>query len=201
MKTGYAILLAALCALGAANASAADATAGKELATPCAACHGADGNSLAPNWPKIAGMGEKYLLKQLKEIQSGSREILEMAGQLDNMSAADLENLAAYFAGQTMSGGAAKPQLVDAGEAIYRGGVRESGISACTACHSPTGQGNSLAGFPRLGGQHSVYIEQQLLRFQTGERNNDAEGVMRDIAKRMTAAEIKAVSSYASGLR
>lgn len=201
MKTGYAILLAAACALGAMTSNAADATAGKALSAPCAACHGADGNSIAPNWPKLAGMGETYLLKQLVDIQSGQREILEMAGQLDKMGPQDLENLAAFYSGQTISGGAAKPDLVDAGEAIYRGGVKESGISACTACHSPTGQGNSLAGFPRLSGQHATYIEAQLLSFQTGGRNNDAEGVMRDIAKRMTAAEIKAVSSYASGLR
>ena len=194
-------LLATLLSSISLSALAGDAEAGKALAAPCAACHGPDGNSLAPNWPKLAGMGERYALKQLNDIKSGARSIPEMAGQLDNMSGEDLENLAAYYASQTMSGGVAKAELVAEGESIYRGGVRESGISACTACHSPTGKGNTLAGFPRLSGQHATYIEAQLLKFQSTERNNDAEAVMRDIAKRMTAAEIKAVSSYASGLR
>ncbi len=193
--------LAALLSAASLPALAGDADAGKDLAVPCAACHGPDGNSVAPNWPKLAGMGERYLLKQLKDIKSGARSIPEMTGQLDAMSDSDLENLAAFYAAQTMSGGVAKAELVAEGETIYRGGVKESGISACTACHSPTGKGNVLAGFPRLSGQHATYIEAQLLKFQSTERNNDAEGVMREIAKRMTAAEIKAVSSYASGLR
>ncbi|MFK7730733.1 MAG: cytochrome c [Pseudomonadales bacterium] len=193
--------LAALLTSVSLPALAGDAAAGKDVAAPCAACHGSDGNSVAPNWPKLAGLGERYMLKQLNDIKSGARSIPEMMGQLDNMSGEDLENLAAYYASQTMSGGVAKAELVAEGESIYRGGVKDSGISACTACHSPTGKGNVLAGFPRLSGQHATYIEAQLLKFQTTDRNNDSESVMRDIAKRMTAAEIKAVSSYASGLR
>lgn len=195
------VLLISAISLLAIPTLAADADAGKALAAPCAACHGPDGNSVAPNWPKLAGMGEKYLLKQLSEIKSGTRAIAEMTGQLDAMSDTDLANLAAYYAGQAMSGGSTEPDLLELGESIYRGGVKEQGIAACTACHSPTGAGNALAGFPRLGGQHASYIESQLKKFQTEDRKNDAEAVMRDIAKRMTPAEMKAVSSYASGLR
>lgn len=187
--------------LFAATNANADAAAGEKLAAKCVACHGAGGNSAVPNWPKLAGAGERYLLKQLTEINSGARNIPEMTGQLTGMSADDFKSIAQYFSSQTMSASVAKAEALELGESVYRSGVQESAISACTACHSPTGAGNSLAGFPRLSGQHATYIENQLLKFQTGERSNDAESVMRDIAKRMTGAEIKAVANYASGLR
>ncbi len=193
-------LLAGSTLLVATNANA-DAAAGEKLAAKCVACHGANGNSAVPTWPKLAGAGERYMLKQLTDISSGARSVPEMTGQLDGMTADDLKSIAQYFSSQTMSAAVAKDEALELGESVYRSGVQESSISACTACHSPTGAGNSLAGFPRLSGQHATYIENQLLKFQTGERTNDAESVMRDIAKRMTAAEIKAVSNYASGLR
>ena len=178
-----------------------DPEAGKTKAAQCAGCHGADGNSPAAAFPKIAGQGEKYLLKQLQEIKDGTRPVAQMAGQLDGMNDQDLENLASYFASQTMSGSAAKQDLVDMGASVFRAGIKEQGIASCTGCHSPTGAGNAPAGFPRLSGQHADYIELQLLMFQKGERNNDSDSVMRSIAERMTAQEIKAVSSYASGVR
>lgn len=181
----------------------ADAAAGKALTAACGACHGADGNSVNPAWPKLAGQGEKYLLKQLQDIKSNARAIPEMTGQLTNMSDQDMANVAAYYASLPGTGSAAAndAEQLKLGEQVYRAGVKDSGISACTACHSPTGNGNALAGFPRLSGQHAAYIEAQMQKFQSGARNNDAEAVMRDIAKRMTAAEIKAVSNYAAGLR
>lgn len=201
MKLQHILALLFSSLLCSGSVAAGDAAAGEKLAAPCAACHMADGNSVAPNWPKLAGMSEKYLLKQLQDIKSGARAIPEMTGQLDAMNEQNLADMAAFFASQEMTGSAADPELVELGQAIYRGGIKESQTSACMACHSPTGKGNSLAGYPRLSGQHATYIENQLLKFQTGERDNDAESVMRDIAKRMTAAEIKAVSSYAAGLR
>lgn len=201
MKT---ILLAVnLCLLTMASLALAkgDPEAGKAKAAQCAGCHGADGNSPTAAFPKIAGQGEKYLLKQLQDVKEGTRVIAQMAGQLDNMNAQDLENLASYFASQTMSGSAAKQDLVETGSSVYRAGIKEQGIAACTGCHSPTAAGNAPAGFPRLSGQHADYIEQQLLMFQKGERDNDSDSVMRSITERMTAQEIKAVSSYASGVR
>lgn len=198
------ILLAVnLCLLTTANMAFAegDPQAGKTKAAQCVACHGADGNSPAPTFPKLAGQGEKYLLKQLQEIKSGVRPVAQMTGQLDNMSDQDLQDIASHYAAQTMSGGAAKKDLVELGASVYRAGIKKQGIAACTGCHSPTAAGNAPAGFPRLSGQYADYIEQQLSQFQKGERSNDADAVMRDIAERMTAKEIKAVSSYASGLR
>lgn len=181
--------------------AAGDPKAGEAKVAQCAACHGPDGNSPTAAFPKIAGQGEKYLLKQLRDVKENVRPIAQMTGQLDNMSDQDLQDIAAYYASQTMSGAAAKPELVALGESVYRAGVKEQEIAACTGCHSPTGTGNAPAGFPRLSGQYADYIEQQLLTFQSGERNNDADAVMRSIAERMTAEEIKAVSSYASGVR
>lgn len=202
------VLITALLVLGVANqALAADAAAGKSLTTACGACHGADGNSPAPNFPKLAGQNAKYLIKQMKDIKSGARQVAVMAGQLDNMSEKQIADIAAYYSSQTMKLGAAKEDLVKLGERVYRAGDREKGLSACSGCHSPTGQGNEPGGFPKLGGQHAEYIAAQLRAFRTGAeddkagRHNDGDTrIMRDIAYRLSDKEIEAVASYISGL-
>jgi cytochrome c553 len=217
-------LAASLSALvGAAQAVALEgnAAAGKQKTEACVACHGADGNSASPAFPKLAGQGERYLIKQLENIRCGSlpveeqkerkclpRPVPTMAGQLDNFNEQDLADIAAYYASKPISVGQAKADLVELGEAIYRGGVREKGVAACSGCHSPTGQGNAPAGFPALGGQHADYIAAQLKAFREGAdydgekgRSNDGDTkMMRDIAYRMSDREIEAVSSYISGL-
>jgi cytochrome c553 len=189
-----------------------DAANGETLAAPCAACHGPDGNSLAPSFPKIAGLGEKYLYKQLTDIQSKTRDILEMAGQLDAMSDQDLQDLAAYFASQPIQlSGASDQELMlnsgemvsslELGEEVYRAGNAATKVPACTGCHSPRGLGNEPAAYPRLSGQYADYIEKQLHAFKKGERANDGEArTMRSIAQHMSEAEIKAVASYIAGL-
>ncbi len=179
-----------------------DADAGKDLATTCLACHGETGNSMAPTFPNIAGQGEKYLLKQLKDIQSGNRPIPTMAGLLDNMSEQDLADIAAYYAGQARSTGAAKEELVELGESIYRAGIPRKNIAACTACHAPSGNGNDLAKFPSLAGQWPEYTVQQLKAFQSGERHNDGDSrMMRGVALDMNEQEMEAVASYIYGLK
>ena len=179
-----------------------DGDAGKALTQVCAACHGNDGNSASPANPKLAGQGERYLLKQLQDIKAGNREIALMTGLLDNLNDQDLKNIAAFYAGQSQTDGAADPALVELGEEIYRNGQHERGIAACTGCHGPAGKGNEPALFPRLAGQHADYIAQQLRHFAEGRRENDGEGrAMRGIAERMNENEIKAVSSYIEGLR
>lgn len=211
------LMIAALMVLGVAtNAMAAgDATAGKAKTAACAACHGADGNSAAPTFPKLAGQSEKYLFKQLNEInrkdKAGKiiRSIPTMMGQTEHLSQQDLADIAAYYAGQKMSGGAAKADRIALGAEIYRSGDKEKGLAACSGCHSPTGVGNAPAGFPKLGGQHADYIAAQLKAFRTGAddaenpaaRTNDGDTrIMRDIAYRLSDKEIDSVSSYASGL-
>jgi cytochrome c553 len=191
----------AACVLAGNVLAEGNADAGKAKAVVCGACHGADGNSPAPTFPKLAGQHASYLLKQMKDIKSGARSVPTMAGQLDALAEQDLQDIAAYFAAQKMSPGAAKEELVALGQSVYRAGVREKGIAACTACHSPTGAGNGPAKYPALGGQHADYIAVQLRAFRNDERTNDGDTrIMRDVASRLSDKELDAVASYASGL-
>ena len=193
-------LLLTLGLVGVANA-AGDAKAGQAKAAVCGACHGADGNSMAPNFPKLAGQGERYLLKQMHDIKDGKRTVLEMTGLLTNLSDQDLADIAAYFSSQNGSVGAADPKLVAQGEALFRGGKLAEGMPACTGCHNPAGQGNAEAGFPHLGGQHAAYTAKQLTAFREGERTNDGDAmIMRSIAAKLSNKDIAAISSYIEGL-
>lgn len=193
-------LLLTLGVTGLAQA-AGDAAAGQAKTAVCGACHAPDGNSLAPNFPKLAGQGERYLLKQLNDIKSGNRQIVEMTGLLDNLSDQDLADIAAYYASQTGSTGQADPKLVERGEALFRGGNLELGMPSCTGCHAPNGAGNDLAGFPKLSGQHAAYVAKQLTDFREGNRTNDGDTmIMRAIAAKLSNKDIEAVSSYIQGL-
>ena len=188
-------------AQAAATAVVGDAAAGQAKTAVCGACHGPDGNSMAPNFPKLAGQGDRYLLKQLHEIKDGKRQVLEMTGLLTNLNDQDLADIAAYYSSQKNSVGAADPALVARGEALFRGGDLQKGMPACTGCHSPDGQGNAAAGFPHLGGQHASYIEKQLTDFREGERTNDGDSmIMRGIAAKLSNKDIKALASYIQGL-
>lgn len=193
-------LLLTLGVTGLAQA-AGDAAAGQAKTAVCGACHSPDGNSLAPNFPKLAGQGERYLLKQLNDIKSGNRQVVEMTGLLTNLSDQDLADIAAYYASQTGSIGQADPKLVERGEVLFRGGNLEAGMPACTGCHSPNGAGNDLAGFPKLNGQHATYVAKQLTDFREGNRTNDGDSmIMRAIAAKLSNKDIEAVSSYIQGL-
>jgi len=180
--------------------AAGDAAAGKEKAVACGACHAADGNSEIGNFPKLAGQNAKYLIKQMVEIQSGARSVPEMAGQLNGKNEQDLEDLAAYFSSKKILGGKTAADQLELGQSIYRSGIPAKQVAACTACHGAKGQGLSTAGFPALGGQHAAYTQKQLQSFRTSVRDNDTNGMMRDIAARLSDVEIKAVSSYIQGL-
>ena len=184
-----------------------DAAAGKDKSVACGACHGADGNSAAPTFPKLAGQGQRYLVKQMKDIRDGARPVPTMAGQLDGKSDQDLADIAAFYASQGSSGGQTSPELLALGEKVYRSGVAERNVAACTACHSPTGQGNAPAGFPALAGQHAEYIATQLRAYRKGQedpsgRTNDGDSrIMRTTAFGLSDGEIDAVASYIAGLK
>jgi len=190
--------------------AAGDAEAGQGKVAVCGACHGVDGNSPAPNFPKLAGQGERYLLKQLQDIKAGStpgapegvgRKVLEMTGMLDPLSDQDLEDIAAYFSSQKGSVGYADPALAKQGEKLFRGGKLDQGMPACTGCHAPNGVGNDLAGFPKLGGQHAAYTAKQLTDFREGNRTNDGDTmIMRGVAAKLSNKDIEALSSYIQGL-
>lgn len=191
----------ALAAFGTSAHAAGDAAAGKAKSAACAACHGADGNSAAPTFPKLAGQGANYLAKQLADFKSGERKNAIMQGQVAALSDADMTNLAAYYASQTPKLGKTKPEFVELGEKLYRGGNTKSGVPACMSCHGPKGVGNAPAKFPALRGQFAGYTESTLKAFRNGERSNDAGQMMRNIAAKMSNDEIKAISEYVVGLR
>lgn len=179
-----------------------DAERGSTLTATCVACHGNDGNSLAGSFPNIAGQNEKYILKQLRDMKSGARAQNLMVGIVDTLSDQDMQDLAAFYAEKTAAESAADPELALQGEHIYRSGIARKGVAACSACHSPTGQGNDLASFPKLAGQWAEYTEAQLKAFRVGERHNDGESkMMRLSAMDLSDAEIAAVASYIAGLR
>jgi len=182
--------------------AAGDAAAGEALAAPCAACHGQNGVALVPGSPNLAGQNERYLTTQLEMIKSGTRSAPLMAGQLNNLSSQDLANLAAYFAAMPSSVGQAAGDELALGEQIYRGGIASKGVAACTACHSPAGSGNALAGFPHLGGQRPDYVTVQLVAYREGTRTTDEGygGMMRGVAGGLTDGEIAALASYIQGL-
>lgn len=198
------VVIAATCALlGSTTAAwaAGDAAAGKAKSTTCTACHNPDGNSTIAQYPKLAGQSADYLTKQLMEFKSGARVNAIMLGMVAALSQQDMEDLAAFYASQQIARSAADPALAPAGEAVFRGGNLNSGVSACMACHGATGAGNPAAKFPMLAGQHADYLELQLKAFRAMERANDAGQMMRQIAAKMTDQEIKAVSSYIQGLQ
>lgn len=174
---------------------------GKTLTAVCAACHGADGNSLVGSFPSLAGQGAKYLIKQMMDIKSGARPVVLMTGQLDNMSEQDMRDIAIFFEAQSIKMGSAKQDLIVEGEQIFRWGIPRKGIAACSACHSPTGSGIAAAGFPALAGQWPEYTVTQLKAFRVKERTNDGDGrMMQDISMDLGDREIDAVASYIYGL-
>ena len=181
--------------------AAGDPVAGKEKAAQCASCHGADGNSVNPEWPKLAGQHADYLVKQLQYFEAGERENVTMKPMASVLDAQGREDVSAFYAMQKVSAGQADPALVELGERIYRSGNPESGVAPCMGCHGPNGAGNPAALYPALRGQHAKYTEIQLHGFAEGKRvNENAKKMMQLLARRMTNREIRAVSSYIQGL-
>ncbi len=191
-----------------------DAMAGQGTAAVCAGCHGMDGNSPTAQFPKIAGQNAKYIYKQLHDFKSGHRANPLMLGVAAAMSDQDMANVAVFMSEQKTAGGAAKPELAVAGERLFRGGNKTTGLAPCAGCHGPAGRGNTYAAFPRLAGQHADYTKAQLYAFRAAGRDdmtdvkraNDAAkpgelGPMQMIAAKLSDREIEALSSYIQGLR
>jgi cytochrome c553 len=200
------VLLCAGQAFAQKEAAKADAKAQGIANQVCAACHAADGNSIAPANPKIAGQFPEYLHKQLQDFkpkagQKAARDNPVMSGMVANLSDADMKGLAAYYAGQKLKPALATDKdLAALGQKLWRGGNAEKAMPACSGCHGPAGVG--IPGqYPRLAGQYSEYIAAQLKLFRDGGRANDQNGVMRGVASKMSEREISAVAQYAAGLR
>lgn len=193
--------------IGTAHAFDGDAEAGKAKSATCAACHGPDGNSPLAMYPKLAGQHAPYLYKQLTEYKLGmttagkeGRSNAIMFGMVAALSDQDMKDLAAYFSSQRVASGATPEDVIEAGQKLYRGGDADRGIAACIACHGPRGAGTSLAGFPRIGFQNADYVKATLEEFRAGTRTNDMNGMMREVAKKLTDEDIRVLSQYLGGL-
>ncbi len=208
----FALLSLALAAASVTQAAEkevpkADIAKGQATASGvCAGCHGPDGNSPVPTYPKLAGQVPQYLEKQIRNFKmQGDKQPERVNAIMNGMAMAltddDARNVAAYYSSQTLKAEVTKdPKSVAVGQRLWRAGDISKGIPACAGCHGPAGAGLP-AQFPRLSGQWSEYIEAQLKGFRAGERANDPAKMMRDIAIKMTDPEIKAVADYAAGLR
>jgi cytochrome c553 len=187
---------------GAAAAAEGSAEAGRAKSVTCAACHGADGNSVTPDWPMLAGQHAAYIVRQLRAFKSGERTDVTMKPFADLLSEQDMLDVAAYFAAQKPTPKGADPALVGLGQQIYRGGVPARGVAACIACHGPEGNGNPLAAYPRVSGQHAAYVTKQLNAYASGDRRSDVDlnQMMRNVAGELFEDEIRALASYVQGL-
>lgn len=184
--------------------------AGKEKAATCSACHGAEGNSVNPLWPNIAGQSATYIVEQVTAFRDGASDPETakrydplMSPQSMSLSDEDIRDLAVYFESLPAAAQAvADTSTLSRAERLYRGGDVENGTAACLACHGPTGRGNPAASYPALQGQHAVYTAKQLNDYANGTRTSDGvTRVMRDIAARLSQEDIDALASYVQGLR
>lgn len=182
-----------------AAAKADPAKGAASYAPVCAACHGADGNSMVPANPKLAQQHPEYIQKQLQEFKSGKRANPIMMGMVAALSDEDMKNIALWLSTQKAApGNSSDKNLVALGERIYRGGIADRQIAACAGCHSPNGAGIP-AQYPRLSGQHADYTAAQLTAFRDGVRLNSLQ--MTQVASKLNDREIKAVADYIAGLR
>ncbi len=203
-RFGWLLTLALLGSLLTVAAHAQDASvdAGRTKSATCAACHGLDGNSVTPDWPSLAGQHTAYIVRQLKSFKAGDRVNVTMKPFADMLTDQDMADIAAYFSAQKPVPKGADPALVNLGQQIYRGGVPQRGIAACIACHGPSGDGNPLAAYPRISGQHATYVARTLGEYASGARRSDVDlnQMMRNEAKLLGDDEIKALASYVQGL-
>jgi cytochrome c553 len=204
MKFSTFVALAALSAATPVWSAGGDAAAGQTKAAVCAACHSVDGNSVDPQYPKIAGQHADYIAQQLALFKSGKRMNPIMLGITATLTEQDMADLAAYFATQKAKPDLADEALVPVGQALYQSGDAKRGIPACMACHGPTGHGNPASRYPSIGSQHAQYTADLLRRFRGGAvygDENDANAkIMSQVAATLTDAEIEALASYLQGL-
>ncbi|MEN8261252.1 MAG: c-type cytochrome [Pseudomonadota bacterium] len=225
MKKKALAITIGLALLSAATASLAEGNtqAGKAKSATCAGCHGEDGNSLAAMFPKLAGQHASYTARQLKAFKDGTRNNPTMMPMAAALSDDDIADLSAYYAAQKIAPNENAPptfedddetvnnveetpelstkELVALGRRLYETGNVDSGVSACIACHGPTGMGNKPAGFPVLKGQHAEYVYTALKEFQAGARGGDFSKMMYMVAQKMTRQEMKAAAAYISTIK
>ena len=166
----------------------------------CGTCHGVDGNSINPMFPRLAGQHAWYIEQQLKQFRAQTRgdpyAVAYMWGMANQLSDPTIDALAKYFSEQTPGPGTPHPAAVlDRGRAIFEHGIPSQGVPACAACHGPKALGS--AQFPRLAGQHAEYILKQLQSFQNNMRN---VAIMHGVAQTLHRAQMRAVADYLESL-
>jgi cytochrome c553 len=193
-------ILLALIAAALPAAHAADLTRAVEIVEgKCFICHGLEGESSSPVFPRLAGQHAAYVARQLADYKSGKRKNDTMQSMVGDLSADDFRLLGMYFESKpTRRHEVADPELAQMGRFVYNRGNPYSGVAACADCHGAAGHGTDK--LPRLGGQHAQYVEAQLKQFVKRERTND-NAVMHTIASKLTELELKAVAAYVSGLQ
>lgn len=164
----------------------------------CFICHGAQGESSSPAFPRLAGQHAQYIARQLADYKSGRRKSDTMRPMVEDLSAEDFAALGRYFESRkAVAHTHDDAELAQVGRFVFHRGNPYSGIPACASCHGPKGYGTDT--LPRLAGQHASYLENQLKKFNSRERNND-NAVMHSIAAKLTELEAKSVALYISGM-
>jgi len=184
-------------------ALAGDAAAGKAKSAACGGCHGFDGNSPIPTYPKLAGQNEAYIVKQVHDFKANTdRQNPIMFGMVAALSDEDAADIGAYFQAQSVKEAATFDKTTAAaGRELYKGGNLQTGIPACQACHGPAGGGTAGIGYPQLGGQYVDYTLAQLKAFKDGSRKNDDKSLMRSIVEKMSDEDMAAVANYIASLK
>ncbi len=205
IKFGIRASLVVLVTMGAAQAADGDPKAGKEKSAACQGCHGEEGISIAPNFPNLAGQFQKYIERQVRDYQDVKRVDPMMSGMAAGVTELqDLKDIAAYFASKKRMKGtpSGKKELVAKGKVIFFEGNPDTGVYACSNCHGENGYGldSQNTVFPVISGQTKDYLLKQMSDFRSGDRHNDPAGMMGSVAKKMTPAEIDAVTEFVAGM-
>ena len=188
---------------------------GKRVAeAKCAACHGIDGNSPDPQFPKLAAQNPAYLYWQLWAFKEGTRKSDVMSGIVASLSDTDMADAASFYSRQPGKTDTMKDvELAAIGERVFF-----NGMPSCAMCHGSGGRpgmpmmgmmgrgmmghgmmgmvGSETADIPNLDGQHSTYIIDQLNRFARGERQGT---VMNRVAPALSETNRRAVAEFLSG--
>ena len=201
-KTIYVVSVVFLSMVSGLHAQMGNAVEGQQKAISCSACHGTDGNSMMGDWPSLAGQHESYLITQITAMRDGQRVNLLMAAFVIGLSDEDINDIASYYASQTLQTKTTASRFVAQGQNIYLSGDPSSNLPACTSCHGPDGKGNPFSGYPSLAGQHASYTQTQLNAYANGTRKTIGNiEIMHDIASLLSSEEIEAVSNFVQGLR
>ena len=220
----FIVILALILFTPRAFSLTADPEAGKDKAVDCSMCHGEDGNSIEPEWPNLAGQNKQYMINSIKAFQSGARGncyschgqddndvelgwssttgqhiVAVMKTQLMTLTNQDIEDIAAYYNSQIITELETDSTLANQGESIYITGNKLTGV-ACVGCHGPTGRANGDLGYPSLAGQHALYTENTLRNYASGERQTEANNLMKTLSSSLSETEIRAVSAYIQAL-